>query len=103
MSRINKLKEFLSATPDDAFLSHALALEFIKEGRDDEAQKLFENILVRDPMYIGSYYHLGKLLERQQQFDAAISWYRKGMEAAKSAADNHALNELRGALEEIEE
>ena len=101
MERITKLKDFLVNNPEDSFLQHALALEYVKTGDDGEARKLFEEILNREPGYIGSYYHLGKLLERNNETDAAIKWYEKGMEEAKKAGENHALGELRGAWEEL--
>ncbi len=103
MERIEKLKEFLQATPDDSFLQHALALEYIKKGDDNDARILFELILQREPGYVGSYYHFGKLLERAGDYEFAILTYNKGMEEAKKAGDNHSLNELRGALEDITE
>jgi Tfp pilus assembly protein PilF len=101
MDRIAKLKDFLKNSPSDSFLQHALALEYIKTGNDPEARKLFEEILSREPAYIGSYYHLGKLLERNDEIDAAVKCYEKGMEEAKKAGENHALGELRGAYEEL--
>lgn len=101
MDRIAKIREFLKQQPDDSFLQHALALELIKLGEDAEAGTLFRAILEREPTYIGSYYHLGKLLERQADTDGAIAVYEKGMEVAKKAGDNHALSELRGALEDL--
>ena len=101
MDRIVKLKEFLEASPEDSFLQHALALEYVKLSNDAEAKKLFEAILSRDPGYIGSYYHLGKLLERTGEADAAIKAYETGMQYAKNAGDNHAYNELQGAYEDL--
>ncbi len=101
MDRITKIKEFLQASPKDNFLRHALALEWLKMGDDQAARNLFEEILTESPNYIGSYYHLAKLLEKLEETDAAISWYEKGMEACKIAGDNHALNELRAAYEEL--
>ena len=101
MERIEKLKEFLRASPTDSFLQHALALEYIKTGEDDGARSLFEEILNREPGYIGSYYHLAKLLERTGKQEQAISWYEKGMAAAKAAGDQHAYNELLMAYEEL--
>lgn len=101
MNRIEKLLEFLQQTPDDNFLRHALALEYIKEGDDEKAQTLFENILLHSPDYIGSYYHLGKLHERKNETARAIEWYGKGMEAAKAANDQHAYNELQAAYEDL--
>jgi Tfp pilus assembly protein PilF len=101
MDRIAKLKEYLQSSPTDSFLQHALALELIKEGNDAEARLLFEDILSRDPQYVGSYYHLAKLLERIGETELAISWYEKGMAAAKQAGDNHSYNELQMAHEDL--
>ena len=101
MGRIEKLKEFLKVDPQDSFLQHALALEYIKAGEDEPAQKLFENILNHEPAYVGSYYHLAKLLERKGETGQAIAWYQKGMAAAKIAGDEHAYGELKAALEEL--
>jgi len=103
MNKIDQLKGFLKATPNDSFLQHALALEFIK-ARDEQAAKLlFENILANEPSYVGSYYHLGKLLERINDNQAAITVYQTGMKEAKLAKDNHSYNELQAALEDLEE
>jgi len=101
MNRIEKLQEFLTANPKDNFLRHALALEYIKIGNDADAKTLFETILTESPDYIGSYYHLAKLLERTGDNTNAIAWYEKGMQAAKAAKDNHAYNELQAAYEDL--
>ncbi|HTL07945.1 MAG TPA: tetratricopeptide repeat protein [Chitinophagaceae bacterium] len=101
MDRIARIREMLVKTPGDDFLQHALALEYVKNGDDAAAKTMFEQILINNPGYIGSYYHLGKLLERTGDTQAAIQWYEKGMAAAKAAADQHALNELRAAHEDL--
>jgi Tfp pilus assembly protein PilF len=101
MERIEKLKEFLRGNPSDSFLQHALALEYIKAGDDGSARLLFEEILNRDHNYIGSYYHLAKLLERTGEQELAVLWYEKGMTAARAAGDNHAYNELQMAYEDL--
>ena len=101
MDRIAKIKEFLQANPFDNFLRHALALEYIKTGNNAGARELFEAILISAPDYIGSYYHLAKLLEKTEQTTLAIEWYEKGMAAAKKAGDNHAYNELQAAYDDI--
>ena len=101
MERIEKLRQFLRTSPSDSFLQHALALEYIKSGDDKAARLLFEEILTREPGYIGSYYHLAKLFERTNEPEAAITWYEKGMNAAKAAGDQHAYNELQMAYEEL--
>ena len=95
------LKSFLISTPDDPFLRHALALEYIKAGNEAEARILFLEILTRDPSYIGTYYHLARLLERAGENENAKQWYEKGMLAAKQAGDGHAYNELKAAYEDL--
>ena len=101
MEKIEKLKSFLKGSPDDPFLKHALALEYIKTGNETEAKELFLEILTQDPAYIGTYYHLARLLERTGETGSAKNWYEKGMNAAKLAGDDHAYNELQAALEDL--
>lgn len=101
MNRVEKIIAMLAENPADSFLQHALALEYIKLGDDEKARTLFEDILLREPGYIGSYYHLAKLLERNGDTEAAVSWYEKGMDEAQKAGDKHALGELRSAWEEL--
>ena len=101
MDRIEKLNEFLKENPQDSFVQHALALEYIKLGNDAEARTLFENILSREPGYVGSYYHLAKLLERMGENDSAIKICEKGMEEAKKAGDQLAYNELQGVYDDL--
>ncbi len=101
MNRTEKLLEYLQATPNDNFLRHALALEYIKLGNDNDAKILFESILSDSPGYVGSYYHLGKLLERNGEITKAIECYGKGMAHAKTVNDQHAYNELQAAYEDL--
>ncbi len=102
MDRIEKLKEYMKTAQKDSFLQHALALEYIKVGNDTEARSLFNDILKREPTYIGSYYHLGKLYERLDDIPKAIRVYERGMGEAKKAGDQHSYNELQAAFEDIE-
>jgi Tfp pilus assembly protein PilF len=101
LERINKIREMLTATPNDSFLNHALALEYIEVGNDALAQTIFEQLLEREPGYVGSYYHLGKLHERMGKEQEAIACYEKGMHVAKEKGDQHAFGELKGAWEEL--
>ncbi len=101
MERIDRLKEFLRVNPTDSFIQHALALEYVKKGDDEEARRLFEELLSRDPGYTGSYYHLGKLFERIGDTKSALYWYEKGMEQTHKTGDRHAYGELKGAWEEL--
>jgi len=101
MDRIEKLKEFLEKDPHDAFVKHALALEYVKLGEETVARRLWEEVLERDPAYVGSYYHLAKLLERVGEKEEAIRRYEQGMQAARKAGEMKAYNELQAALEDL--
>jgi Tfp pilus assembly protein PilF len=102
MDRMEKLKEFLKGNPQDAFVKHAMALEYIKLGDDPAARRLLEEILVADPSYTGSYHQLAKLLERMGEKELAIGWYEKGMVAAKTAGEKRTYNELQAGLADLE-
>ncbi len=99
--RIEKLKTFLKDSPKDCFLNHAMALEYVKTGDEENARKYFELNLENDTTYVATYYHLGKLLERTGQTELAISTYEKGMEVAKAAKDMHSYSELQAAHEDL--
>ncbi len=101
MERIEKLKAFLAQNADDSFVQHALALEYVKLNDDTSAKEQWEALLARNEEYVGSYYHLAKLLERQGKQEAAIATYEKGMQVAKRVGDNHAYNELQAAYEDL--
>jgi tetratricopeptide (TPR) repeat protein len=102
MSRKDQLLEFLKTSPKDDFLNYALAQEYISEGNDVAAQDLFNSLLEWHPNYVATYYHLGKLLERQGLKEQAMEMYRKGMEKAREAREQHSLAELQSALLELE-
>lgn len=101
MDRIEKLKAFLAQNPADSFVQHALALEYVKLNKDTEARQEFEALLERDENYVGSYYHLAKLLERMNDRNKAVACYEKGLQVAKALRDNHAYNELQAAYEDF--
>jgi Tfp pilus assembly protein PilF len=101
MNRIERIIEFLKQQPKDNFLRHALALEYIKIGEELKARDLFLEIVTEFPDYVGSYYHLAKVLEKLEQREAAIEWYEKGMAAAKLAKDDHSYRELQSAYEDL--
>jgi tetratricopeptide (TPR) repeat protein len=101
MSRIDKLVAFLQENPTDSFLQHALALEYQKIGDLSKARALFEKLLAENPAYVGSYYHLAKLLEAEDLLEEALLVYQKGMEQAQLQQDSHSYGELRSAWEEL--
>ena len=99
--RIQQLETFLQQSPSDPFLHHALALELIKDGDDQSAEKHFRTNLDGVPDYVATYYHLGKLLERNGHADEAVEIYERGMIVARAAGDMHTYSELQSAYEDL--
>ena len=95
--RLEKLLDFLKANPNDTFILFALAKEYEKMEDDEKALQYYSQLLAIDENYVGAYYHLGKLKERAGEFQNAFFTYKKGMEIAQKAGDQHALSELAGA------
>lgn len=102
MNRKNQIIAFLEKSPNDPFLNYALAMELISENNDTEASEILLKLLDFQPEYIPTYYHYGKLLERQSRKSDAIEIYKKGISVAQKANDNHARSELQSALLELE-
>jgi tetratricopeptide (TPR) repeat protein len=101
MSRVDKILEMMQSDGKDAFLQHALALEYIKLGQLEPALEQFLDLLSVNPDYVGSYYHLGKLYESLGDANNALNAYEKGMEVAKKLKEQHAYNELMSARDEL--
>ncbi len=101
MDRIEALKQFIEASPEDCFVRYGLAQEYLKAARFAEAIETFDGILAINPDYQAAYYHLGKAYERSGQTEPAREAYQKGVEASQRTGDLHARNELQAALEAL--
>ncbi|BDS09918.1 tetratricopeptide repeat protein [Aureispira anguillae] len=99
--RLEQLKGFLAASPNEPFILFAIAKEY--EGLEDNKNALdyYLQLEQNSPEYVGTYYHLGKLYEHLGEDKKAFFTYKKGMSIAKEAGDNHSLSELAGAKMEL--
>jgi Flp pilus assembly protein TadD len=100
-TRISQLQKFIEQSPTDPFLHHALALELIKEGDEQGAERHFRTNLDAMPDYVATYYHLGKLMERDGRTEDAMNIYERGMVVAKAGGDMHTYSELQSAYEDL--
>ncbi len=96
-TRIEKLLEFLAKEPGDPFLKYALATEYVSMNDTGTALTYYEDLIQNHPDYVGTYYHLAKLYEALGRSEDAVSTYRKGMQTARNARDQHAFSELQAA------
>ncbi len=99
-TRINQLLKFLSDNPRDSFVKFALALEYGKLGDDEKMLSYFTDIMLTDPDYSGTYYHLGKLYERRNERTAAEQVYREGLKRT-IGKEQKSYQELQEALNQL--
>lgn len=97
-TRIEQLKAFLRESPDDTFLNYALATEYVSTGDDDKAKVIFLTLIQHQPGYTPSYYHLGKLYERNNKINEAREIYEKGVDICRRNKEQKNLAEMQTAL-----
>ena len=96
-ARLQQLFGFLENSPKDSFITFAIAKEYESLELRQKALDYYNKLIENDPNYVGTYYHLGKLLELLDEPEKAFATYKEGMSIAKSLGDQHAFNELAGA------
>jgi tetratricopeptide (TPR) repeat protein len=96
-SRIEQIKKFLEETPEDAFLLHALAMEYLSLGDKLSAIACFEKNISLHADYLGSYYQLAILLAQEGNLEKARHYFDKGIEIAKQIQDLKTASELASA------
>ena len=84
----------LESEPEQPFLLFALAKEYDAVDEVDLAIEYFEKLLEIDSEYIGGYYHLAELLNRQGEVRRAQSYVDVGIEVARGLGDEKNLAEL---------
>ena len=103
MSRLEQIQSWVKETPEDPFLHFALAKEFEKLSQKDKALEQYKHLVSAHPDYVGTYYHLGKLLEQAGELEEALQVYQSGIQVARKAGDQHAMGELAGAKLNLED
>jgi len=103
MSRLKQLLELSKESPEDPFLLFALAKEYEKQSDTLKALEYYQTLVRNHPDYVGTYYHYGKIQEKNGELEAAILCYKQGMDIAKKQGDQHALGELAAAKLDLED
>jgi predicted Zn-dependent protease len=103
MSRLDALRKFIEQTPNDPFPRYGLAMELKNLGQLAEAASAFAELEARFPDYVPQYLMHGNLLCELKRRDEARAVLVRGATAAEKARNSHALGEIRGALEALED
>lgn len=97
MDRLTQLLSFVAESPQDPFLRYALTMEYLKVEDMEKAGQGFRDLVENFSDYVGTYYHYGKFLEKQDKKEEALNIYQQGMLVAREIRNMHALGELQNA------
>jgi tetratricopeptide (TPR) repeat protein len=101
LDRIDQLKKFVEAQPDEPFPRYALALELKSKGDNAGAAEQMRELVRRRPDYLAAYLQLGMLEQVLGRLDAAREALSRGQDLARTKGDTHTLSELTSALETL--
>ncbi len=101
MSRHDKLLAMLEKDPLDPFLHFGVAMELVKEGRQDEAIARFDRTIELDPAYTAAHYHKGNTLIGIGKGEEARAVLTAGIEKARCTGDAHTAGEMQDLLDTI--
>ena len=94
------LEKLAASGGGDSFAGYALALEYGRVGRTDDALRAFEAVRSRDPDYLPMYLMAGRLLIDRGDPAAARGWLEQGAAVARRQGNAKALGEIGAALAE---
>lgn len=103
LSRKEQILNMLEGEPNDVFLNYALAMEFASANELNEADQQLKKVLSIKADYLPCFYQLGQLNEQLGNNDIALTYYKQGVELAKSQNNNKALGELNEAIWMLED
>jgi tetratricopeptide (TPR) repeat protein len=95
--------DMLLKEPNDVFLNYALAMEHLSAEEFKEAEAQLRKVLDIKIDYLPCYYQLGQVNEKLNNSDLALSYYKQGVELAKSQNNTKALGELNEAIWMLED
>lgn len=98
--RLAFLEQATSSGTADSFAYYALALEYRKEQRYEDAERTFEALRAKDPAYLPLYLMAGQTLIEAGRAADARTWLEAGIELARDKGDQKTLGELESALAE---
>lgn len=99
--RLEMLEKLTASGKADSFAWYALALEYKKADRTDDAHGIFTQLREKDPDYVPMYLMCGMMLVDLGRGDEARDWLETGMVKARAKGDTHALSELEGVLAQL--
>jgi tetratricopeptide (TPR) repeat protein len=100
--RLEMLEKMVSAGGADSFARYALAMEYRKAGRAEDALACFDELRRTDAEYLAQYLMAGQMLLELGRAAEARVWLEQGVTVAQRQGNAKALGELQAALGEAD-
>jgi Flp pilus assembly protein TadD len=99
-----QIEALLADDPDDAFLRYGLAMEHASAGDDAACAAVLRDLIERTAArpYVPAFLQCGQALARLDRPAEACEVLNRGIEAARTAGDTHAMGEMQGLLAGLE-
>jgi predicted Zn-dependent protease len=101
--RLEMLEKMTAGGTTDPFAWYALALEYKKLARSEDALSTFRRLREASPDYVPQYLMCGTLLLEASDPAGAREWLTEGVARARAKGDTHAESELTEALGRVPE
>lgn len=99
--RLAYLEQLIAGGQADSFARYALALEYIKVERKQDALAAFRALREAAPGYLPMYLMAAQLLAELGDVDGARAWASRGLELARQCGEAQAEGELGQLLESL--
>jgi len=100
-TRRQKLEEYVTQNPKDAFSRYGLALEALREGDKSAAAAQFRALIENNPDYVPGFQMYAQMLAQEERREEARSILTAGIAAATRTGNTHARSEMEELLVEL--
>ncbi|MBZ5555399.1 MAG: tetratricopeptide repeat protein [Acidobacteriia bacterium] len=97
-SRLEIFEDTTRNSPTDSFAHYALAMEYEKAGRIEDALATYRRLIGFDPAYVPAFQMCGQLLVSLGRSPEAREILTRGLEAAQKIGNAKAANEIQVLL-----
>ena len=99
--RLQMLERMIEKGAEDPFVRYARAMELRSLERHDDALAALAEVRERHPDYVLCYLMAGQIAIALGRAQDARDWLARGIEVATRVGDDHALSEMRRALDAL--
>ena len=95
-------EDIVAEAPDNVFARYALAMEYYKARKPNEALDALEELLKRDPAYVAAYQLGGRIAVEFSMEDRARDLIARGIDTAEAEGNSHAVTEMKQTLSRLD-